>query len=411
MVARVEGGSKSIDLTPETIASDPGVGVRRPRRRVLTVVAAGFVACGALAAGALAASTNFLEFPSSPETVGDQPRAVIAADLDDDGDQDLATANRSSDNVTILRNSGTGNYVQPASSPESAGDQAFSLVAADLDGDTDQDLAVANFAAGSVTILRNNGSGNFTPAASSPETVGNSPSSVAASDLDDDGDQDLAVANLLSNNVTILKNTGTGNFNEPASSPEGVGSQPISLAAGNLDGDGDDDLAVASQGSGDVTILRNNGSGNFLEPASSPEGAGGFPASVVATDLDGDTDRDLAVANAGSIDLTVLRNNGSGNFVEPASSPEPIGGSPISVTSADFDDDGDQDVAVANNASSDVTVLRNNGLANFVQPASSPEPAGNTPFSVTAADLDADLDADLAVANAGIDTVTLLRNR
>ena len=55
--------------------------------------------------------------------------------------------------------------------------------------------------------------------------------------------------------------------------------------------------------------------------------------------------------------------------MEPASSPELIGGSPISVTSADFDDDGDQDVAVANNASSDVTVLRNNGLANFVQPA------------------------------------------
>jgi hypothetical protein len=80
----------------------------------------------------------------------------------------------------------------------------FAIVAADLDGDGDQDLAVANIASDNVTILRNNGSGKFAQPASSPVAVGNGPFAIVAADLDGDGDQDLAVANLISANVTIL---------------------------------------------------------------------------------------------------------------------------------------------------------------------------------------------------------------
>ena len=58
----------------------------------------------------------------------------------------------------------------------------------------------------------------------------------------------------------------------------------------------------------DVTILRNNGSGNFAEPATSPEAAGGNPTALAAADLDGDLDPDLSVTDAALDRVTVLRN-------------------------------------------------------------------------------------------------------
>jgi hypothetical protein len=382
----------------------------RGARRAL-VLAAVAVFCGTLAAAAPAASTDFVEAATSPEAAGFLPAAVAAADFDGDGDRDLAVTNAGSGNVTIQRNDGAGDFEQPASSPEAAGTAPFSVAAADLDGDSDRDLAVANLGSDDVTILRNNGSGNFAQAGSSPEAAGDGPGSVAAADLDGDGDQDLAVANEDSDNVTILRNNGAGNFVQPASSPEAAGSVPLAVAAADLDGDSDQDLAVAATGTDTTTILSNNGSGNFAQASSSPEAAGDGPAAVAAADFDGDSDQDLAVANENSDNLTVLRNNGAGNFVQPASSPEAAGDGAGSVAAADFDGDGDQDLAVANFFSDDVTILRNNGSGNFAQPASSPEAVGDAPNWVVAAPLDGDADPDLATANNAAGNVTILGNQ
>lgn len=184
---------------------------------------------------------------------------------------------------------------------------------------------------------------------------------VAAADLDGDADRDLAVVNTSGGNLTILRNNGSGNFIEPGSSPEDAGSFPDALAAADLDGDADRDLAVANQESDDLTILRNNGSGNFGTPRSSPEPAGDILADLVAADLDGDGDRGLAVANALATSnvMTILKNTGSGNFFQPGSSPEQAGNKPVSIAAADFDGDGDTDLAVTNQNAANVTILRN----------------------------------------------------
>src|SRR5206468_6161618 len=127
----------------------------------------------------------------------------------------------------------------------------------DLDGDTDQDLAVANSNSGDVTILLNKGNGKFSEAHASPVTAGSEPSGIIAADLDGDTDQDLAVANRGSDNVTILRNKGNARFSERRTSPESAGDMPSSLAVEDLDNDGDQDLAVANEGSDNVTVLLN----------------------------------------------------------------------------------------------------------------------------------------------------------
>jgi hypothetical protein len=384
----------------------------RPRRPAL-VLGFALSAWVALAGTALAGSLNLVEPASSPETVGASPKALVATDLDGDADRDLAVANASNATVTILKNNGTGNFAQPATSPESVGTFPDAIAAADLDGDGDRDLAVANQVSGNVTILKNNGTGNFNQPLTSPEPAGTDPVSIVAADLDGDNDRDLVVANATSDNLTILKNNGSGSFSEPLSSPELATGKPISLAVADLDGDGDRDLAVAEQQAQSVRILRNSGKGNFSDFPTSPEATSAiFPQALVLTNLNQDSSLDLAVAHQTSPTgfVSILKGAGGGDFAAPPTSPESAGTSLLGIAAADIDVDGDTDLAIVNSGDASVTVLGNNGMGNFFEAASSPETVGMTPDAIIAADFDSDGDADLAIANANGASVTILRN-
>jgi FG-GAP-like repeat len=108
--------------------------------------------------------------------------------------------------------------------------------------------------------------------------------------------------------VTILLGDGMGGFTQPSSSPVGAGANPNSVAVGDFNLDGKPDLATANFNSGDVTILLGNGMGGFTQPAGSPVGAGAGPSSVAVGDFNLDGKPDLAPANAGGNDVTILLN-------------------------------------------------------------------------------------------------------
>ena len=189
-----------------------------------------------------------------------------------------------------------------------------------------------------------------------------------------------------------------------------VGGFPAAIVVADLDGDSDQDLAVADNGPDDVSVLTNNGSGKFTKPASSPEPVGADPISLTAGDLDGDGDADLAVVNLGA-NVSILKNVGGADFVQPASSPEPAGASPFAIAAADIDGDSKLDLAVANNTSNSVTILRHVAGVNFSEPTSSPESTGLTPSALVISNLDGDTDQDIATANRNANNVTFLRNR
>src|SRR5438046_12788 len=102
--------------------------------------------------------------------------------------------------------------------------------------------------------------------------VGTGPVSVAIGDFNGDGKNDLAVANNGANNVSILLGTGLGTFGVPANFS--VGSGPESVVIGDFNGDGKSDLAVANGGANDVSILLGTGTGSFGAAASVAVGSG-----------------------------------------------------------------------------------------------------------------------------------------
>jgi len=335
--------------------------------------------------------------PAVNYVAGGQPHSVFSADLDGDGDLDLAVANYLSNNVSILKNNGDGTYQSAVN--YGAGGWSTSVFCADLDGDGDLDLAVANSGSNNVSILKNNGDGTYQSAVN--YGTGINPYSVFCADLNGDNNLDLAVANL-SGSVSILKNNGDGTYQSAVN--YGIGYSPISVFCADLDGDADLDLAVANFNSPNVSILKNNGDGTYQSAVI--YGAGIYPYSVFCADLDGDGDLDVAVANDGSDNVSILKNNGDGTFQSAVN--YGAGYNPYSVFCADLDGDTDLDLAVANVNNSTVSILKNNGDGTY-QSAVNYWTGGN-PYSVFCADLDRDTDLDLAVANPTSDNVSILKN-
>ena len=154
--------------------------------------------------------------------------------------------------------------------------------------------------------------------------AGRSPQSVAVGDFNGDGVEDLAVAILNPASVSVLLGNGDGTFQ--AAVNFGAGFAPQSVAVGDFNGDGVQDLAVANARSHNVSVLLGNGDGTFQ--AGGDFGAGLSPASVAVGDFNSDARRDLAVANFSS-DVSVLINN-----TPTPSRPTDVLGSPLRPTRA-----------------------------------------------------------------------------
>jgi hypothetical protein len=351
-------------------------------------------------------AVSFSQPAGSPIGVGLAPDSVAVGDLNLDGKPDLAVTNESSNNVTILLGNGSGGFSQLVGSPVITGNQPQHVVVEDFDLDGKPDLAVANLD-NTLTIHLGNGSGGFTQSAGSPVAVGNNPRSLAIGDFNSDGKSDLAAANLFSNNVTILVGNGSGGFTQPAGSPVAVGTYPQSVVVGEFNQDGKLDLAVANTTSNNVTILLGDGSGGFNEPADSPINTGAGPAFLAVGDLNLDGRIDLASANANSNSLTILLGNGSGGFTQAGGSPIGVGLIPVSVSVGDFNLDGKPDLAIANGGSTNVTILLGNGSGGFFQSAGSPVSGGSV---VGVGDFNLDGKPDLAVANYNTNNLTIQLN-
>jgi uncharacterized repeat protein (TIGR01451 family) len=175
-------------------------------------------------------------------------------DVNGDGAADLVTSIAETGLVVQINN---GNGAFGAATSVLANTQTRGVTLADFNKDGKLDIAVLidDSAAPSLMTLFGTGTGTFQPPVSYPTVIA-SPTDLAVSDLDNDGDLDIATANQNSDDVTIRFNAGDGTF--PGSAiAYAVGHGPRSIAAADLDGDGDVDLLTANQVSGDVSILFN----------------------------------------------------------------------------------------------------------------------------------------------------------
>ena len=127
----------------------------------------------------------------------------------------------------------------------------------DLNADGDRDLAVANFVSDDVSVLLGDGDGGTFAAADRLPRRRQAPARWPIGDFNADGDPDLAVANIMSDNVSVLLGDGLA-ARSPGPTNYPGGGEPTSMAVGDFDADGDPDLAVANSDSSTVSVLLND---------------------------------------------------------------------------------------------------------------------------------------------------------
>jgi len=231
--------------------------------------------------------------------------------------------------------------------------------------------------------------------------TGTSPIGIAVGDFS--GELDLAVANFLGDNVSILLGNGDGTFQSQNTYSAGVGT--FGIALGDFTGNGILDLAVTNEGDNTVSVLLGNGDGTFQPQQTYATGLN--PVGIAVGNFAGGPILDLAVTNSSDTDNTVsiFLGNGDGTFqpqVTYATGEEPMG-----IAVGDFNGDGFLDLAIVNFGGSNVGIHLGNGDGTF-QPQLKFPTGGSEPVGIVVGDFNGNNILDLAITNSGENTIGIL---
>ena len=277
--------------------------------------------------------------------------------MNGDGKADLAVTNGGDGTVSILYNNGDGTFA--AEVDYAVGNNPSAVAIGDVNGDGLSDLAVANAVDNAVSVLIYKSNRVFKDKIDYPAST--DPVTVTIGDVNGDGRADIVTGSGDSEDVAVLINIGDGAFASPVSYEThiggGGGDSPLSTSLVDLNGDGKVDLVTADGSKDSMSVLLNNGDGTFPSYQVYDTGVGSNPVAVAVGDLNGDGKPDLATANQGNDTISVFINNGDGTFADRVD--YEVGSGPSSIAIGDLNGDGKADLAVADFDYGLVSVLLN----------------------------------------------------
>ena len=275
-------------------------------------------------------------------------KSVFAADMDGDGDMDIVSSSDDWNTGKIKWHENDGS-ADPTLTSENI--QAFSgigivaVFAADMDGDGDMDIVSASEIPGTIGWSENDGA--VDPTWSSRSSIANvsNVESVFAADMDGDGDMDILTTSWYNSKLDWYENDGA---TDPTWSKANIGSGggPKSVFAADMDGDGDMDIAAAFAENNSIAWYENDGATDPTWTVAVIATNAEWASSVYVADMDGDGDMDIVSGSEDDDTIAWYENDGATDptfaAVDVFKSDDYV--SPISVSAADMDGDGDMDI-------------------------------------------------------------------
>jgi hypothetical protein len=327
--------------------------------------------------------------------VGSGPTSIATADVNGDGNPDLIVANMNSKNISTLLGNGDGSFEEQI--PSFSAPDPYVLATGEFTGDAFPDLAIIHSASMLLTIMKGNGDGHFNEI--QRVNLEKTPTSVLVSDFDGDGKDDIAVS-LRLDRIMIFKGTGKGFF--ILTSDFDPGDTPTGMEARDINRDTKMDLIIANNGNigRSIAIFAGNGDGTFKKAYVKKTKL--VPLLVGSADFNLDDITDLVVVYGERNTLGLLLGQKDGGFADPI----PFGaeGGPADLVIWDFNSDGKPDLAVPNNLSHSLSILLGNGDGTFIQPPIDYH-TDNVPMSIVKGEFNKGRPVGLAVVNNGSDTV------
>lgn len=361
----------------------------------------------------------FANAPGSPIRIPDGPGNVAIGDMNNDKKLDLVVACGSSRSIRVLPGKGDGQFAAAASTttlPEVPGEIALG----DVNNDGKLDLAIATHDSYGVLLLLGDGKGGLTTAPNSPIVmkVGQHPHThgLALADMNRDNKLDLITVNNADNDVSIAFGDGSGGFTRAPRSPFSVGPSPYPFAVGDVNGDGQLDIAATATATGPlraqqlplsraVTLLLADGTGGFS--SSQLPLRTGEPWFAVISDINGDRKPDIVVTHHELNQLTVLIGDGRGGFVETTGSPFDFGKHAFHAAVVDVNRDHKVDVIAA--GGDGLLVMLGDGMGQF-HPGAKTE-TGQGTWRLDVGDLNGDSKLDVVTSNTESGTLSVLLGR
>jgi hypothetical protein len=332
------------------------------------------------------------------------PEAVVAGDIDGDGDLDLAATARAADEVVWFEDTGSGftRRVVTATLDEPVG-----LALGDVDCDGDLDLVIAASGSDTVVWYRNRGRTNAWTLGATLSTTASDVSSLAVGDLNGDGDLDVVGALPGSNEIVRWRNQGCPGTSWSSATVASLSTAPVDVALGDVDRDGRPDVVAALPDADTVAWYRNSGAGAWPQTTIRDSVEGVTDVAV------GDVDRDgwLDVASAASVDteLAWWKNPGAGTTWGKVRITGDL--TPVDVQLADIDGDGDLDLLSASGSGNEALLWWENTRADGSRwTEHTIDGAPGTPRAIVAFDRGPDGDVDIASASFLLGGVRLYEN-
>lgn len=352
--------------------------------------------------------------PLSPYVAGPtfdtalDPREPVIADFNRDGTPDFAVV-CATGFVSVFLGTGNGAFGSRADfsaliqrNPAES-DLSTSLEVADMNNDGIDDLITANLNSfvlppGSVSVLLGNGDGTFRPSQQFP--VSDGPIFARAADMNGDGYIDVVATNSRSNTVSVLLGNGDGTLQSARDFP--TGGYPRKLAIGDFNEDGFPDVLVTDYDTYTCSLLMGNGDGT-LQPRIFLAAAAG---DVVVGRLNGDSHLDLVACTSGFNTAQVFVGSGNGTFTSAGSLNLAMNSFDLKL--ADLNLDGTQDVVALGQQGDNpqtVSIFLNHGDATF-EPRSE-FTIRREPTGMAVGRLDSDQLPDIVIADRRTNTVSL----